>query len=72
MLLCRFFGGFGFGMGGEEEEATPKGNDVFVELEVSLRDLYLGNHFEVCLRRSSQPLSSVGGCQCAVMMVQNR
>ena len=35
-------------MGGEEEEATPKGNDVFVELEVSLRDLYLGNHFEVC------------------------
>ena len=35
-------------MGGDEEEATPKGNDVFVELEVSLRDLYLGNHFEVC------------------------
>ncbi len=45
--LRRFFGGFGFGMGGEEEETTPKGNDVFVELEVSLRDLYLGQQFEV-------------------------
>ncbi len=34
-------------MGGEEEETTPKGNDVFVELEVSLRDLYLGQQYEV-------------------------
>lgn len=47
--LCRFFGGFsGFG-GQQEEESTPKGNDVVVDLEVSLQDLYLGNHFEVRL-----------------------
>ena len=53
----RFFGGFGFGMGGEEEETTPKGNDVFVELEVSMRDLYLGQQFEVP--------SPVTSCECA-------
>ena len=43
----RFFGGFGGFGGQQEEESTPKGNDVVVELEVSLQDLYLGNHFDV-------------------------
>lgn len=45
----RFFGGFGFGgFGGtEEEEQIPKGNDVYVELEVTLKDLYLGKSFKV-------------------------
>ncbi|KAK9824801.1 hypothetical protein WJX74_009851 [Apatococcus lobatus] len=41
------FGGFGFGGGEEEEEQIPKGADVYVELEVTLRDLYLGNTFKV-------------------------
>ena len=53
---CRFFGGGGpfggfggFGGGyGEEEEQTPKGNNVYVELEVTLKDLFLGNTFTVC------------------------
>ena len=47
---CRFFGQFGFGgFGGmgQEEEQTPKGHNVLVELEVSLKDLYLGQHFKV-------------------------
>ena len=35
------FGG-GFGGGQEEEEQIPKGSDVYVELEASLEDLYLG------------------------------
>ena len=35
------FGGFGFG-GQEEEDQTPKGNDVKVDIEVTLRDLYWG------------------------------
>ena len=49
--LNRFFGGFGFGGfgGGEEEEQIPKGNDVYIELEVTLKDLYLGHTFKVCL-----------------------
>ena len=35
------FGG-GFGGGQEEEEQIPKGSDIFVELEASLEELYLG------------------------------
>ena len=43
------FGGFGgFGGGDEEEEQTPKGDDVRVDLEVTLKDLYLGHQFKVC------------------------
>lgn len=45
------FGGFpgfgGFGGGQEEEEQTPKGNNVYVDVEVTLRDLYLGSTFTV-------------------------
>jgi len=65
-LACRFFGGggggpfsgFPFGGGGgfqEEEEQIPKGNNVFVELEVTLKDLYLGNTFTVLFRSCSSP-----------------
>ena len=32
---------------GEEEEQTPKGDDVRVDLEVTLKDLYLGHQFKV-------------------------
>lgn len=56
-MLCRFFGGGGggggpfgnfFGGGGQEEEPeVAKGNDVFVTLEVTLKDLYLGKSFQV-------------------------
>ena len=52
--VCRFFGGGGFpgfgGFGGmgEEEETTPKGHDVHVELEVTLNDLYLGHQYKAC------------------------
>ena len=41
----RMFGGMfggGFGGGQEEEEQIPKGADVYVELEASLEELYLG------------------------------
>ena len=52
VLVGRFFGGGGFpgfgGFGGmgDEEEQTPKGHDVHVELEVTLKDLYLGHHYK--------------------------
>lgn len=29
-----------------QEEETPKGNSLRVELEVTLKDLYLGGHFK--------------------------
>lgn len=65
LVHCRFFGGFGFGGfgGGEEEEQIPKGNDVYVELEVTLTDLYLGNSFKVpCL---DLPKTALDGCLAA-------
>ena len=55
MHVRRFFGGGGFpgfgGFGGmgDEEETTPKGHDVHVELEVTLNDLYLGHQYKACL-----------------------
>ena len=43
-----FFGGGGFPFGGQQqEEQTPKGDTVKIELEVSLKDLYLGAQFKV-------------------------
>jgi DnaJ family protein B protein 11 len=46
-ILFRFFGG-GFG-GEEEEDKTPKGDDVVVEIFASLEDLYIGNTMKVDL-----------------------
>jgi DnaJ family protein B protein 11 len=65
---CRFFGGGfgGFGFGGQEDEdATPKGNDVRVDLEVTLRDLYLGHQFKVTRDKPvAKPAPGVRQCNC--------
>lgn len=42
--FSQFFGG---GFGGQEEERTPKGHDVYADLYVSLKDLYLGKELKV-------------------------
>ena len=54
-----FGGGFGFG-GGEEEEQTPKGHDVRVDLEVLLSDLYVGTTIRV---RPSGTCDSTDECE---------
>jgi DnaJ-class molecular chaperone len=65
---CRFFGRGGFGFGGgeeDEEEQTPKGHDVIVELEATLRDLYLGASFQVGIAAADyhhRDSSSAGCC----------
>ena len=41
----RFFGGGG---SREEEEKVVKGDDVIVELEATLEDLYMGGSVKVC------------------------
>lgn len=46
--FSRFFGNqFGFGGGEEEEEKTPKGDQVSVDFEVTLEELYVGTNIEV-------------------------
>ena len=44
-VLIRFFGGGG---STEEEEKVVKGDDVIVELEATLEDLYMGGSMKVC------------------------
>ena len=69
--MSRFFGGGGFpgfgGFGGmgDEEEQTPKGHDVHVELEVTLKDLYLGHQYKVgtSQRRRICPVPLYGICR---------
>ncbi|XP_038896699.1 dnaJ protein ERDJ3B [Benincasa hispida] len=43
-IFSQFFGGGG---GMEEEEKIPKGDDVIVELDASLEDLYMGGSLKV-------------------------
>lgn len=44
------FGGFGFGFGfEEEEEVVRRGDDVLLELEITLKDAYVGKDVEVDL-----------------------
>ncbi|EFN52402.1 hypothetical protein CHLNCDRAFT_138873 [Chlorella variabilis] len=63
------FGGFGFG-GQQEEEETPKGHNVVVELEVTLKDLYLGNHFKVVRDKNVvKPAPGTRKCNCKQKVV---
>lgn len=39
-----FFGGFG---GGQQEEEVRKGHTIYVDLYVTLRDLYVGKELQV-------------------------
>jgi DnaJ-class molecular chaperone len=48
VLPGRFFGGFG---GGQQEEEVRKGHTIYVDLPVSLRDLYVGREVQVRLAR---------------------
>lgn len=53
MWFGSFFGGFGgfgrFGRDEEEENQIQKGETVYVELEVSLKDLYVGREIKVSM-----------------------
>lgn len=45
-VSSRFFGGGA----AEEEERVPRGDDVIVELDATLEDLYMGGSLKVRLR----------------------
>jgi DnaJ-class molecular chaperone len=70
--LYRFFGGGfgGFGFGEQQEEEAPKGDTVFVELEVSLKDLYVGRHLTVVRDKNViKPASGTRKCNCKQKVV---
>lgn len=64
--VYRFFGGaFNFGFGGSQEEETPRGDNVHVELEVSLKDIYTGRTFTVKRDKNViKPASGKRECNC--------
>lgn len=65
-----FFGGGGFGGGGEEEEQVQKGHDVYIDLFVTLRDLYVGKEMQVT--RDKDVVKSAPGtrkCKCKQKLV---
>ncbi|KAK9918595.1 hypothetical protein WJX75_005221 [Coccomyxa subellipsoidea] len=69
-IFSQFFGGGfpgfgGFGGMGDEEEQTPKGDDVRVDLEVTLKDLYLGHQFKVMRDKPvAKPAPGKRKCNC--------
>lgn len=72
-IFSQFFGRGGFGFGGgdeEEEEQMPKGNDVVVGLEATLRDLYLGASFKVTRDKNViKPAPGKRECNCRARVV---
>lgn len=61
-IFSQFFGG---GFGFENEEQTPRGHDVRVELEVSLKDIYLGSQFRIIRDKNViRPAPGTRKCNC--------
>jgi len=72
-IFSQFFGG-GFGFGGtggqEEEPETPKGDTVVVDLELSVKDLYLGKYLKVIRDKNViKPAKGTRKCNCKNRMV---
>lgn len=75
-IFEQFFGGgfgFGFGMGGQREEAeerAPRGDDVEVDLECTLEDLYNGKQATITRKRGRvTPAPGKRQCNCKNRMV---
>ncbi|ESP01907.1 hypothetical protein LOTGIDRAFT_138864 [Lottia gigantea] len=65
-----FFGDFGFGFGGNQEQETPRGGDVLMDLEVTLEELYSGNFVEVIRYKPvAKPAKGTRKCNCRNEMV---
>lgn len=71
--VCSFFGDFGFGFGGgdrHQERETPKGNDVLMDLWVTLEELYNGNFVELVRNKPVyKPAHGTRKCNCRQEMV---
>ena len=69
-IFSQFFGG-GFGFGGEPQEPeTPKGDSFVVDLEVTIKDLYLGRVLRVARDKNViKPAKGKRKCNCKQRMV---
>lgn len=65
------FGGFfGGGFGQQEEERTPKGHDVYADLYVTLKDLYIGKELKVTRDKAViKPAPGTRQCKCKMKLV---
>ena len=70
-IFSQFFGGGFGGFGGEPQEPeTPKGDSVTVDLEVTIRDLYLGKVLNVARDKNViVPAKGKRKCNCKQRMV---
>lgn len=69
-IFDMFFGGNPFGHQQDQEERTPKGHDVVVDLFVSLKDLYVGK--EISTVRDKPVLRPAAGtrqCKCKQKLI---
>eukprot|EP01025_Chloroclados_australasicus_P044880 TRINITY_DN4890_c0_g1_i1.p2 TRINITY_DN4890_c0_g1~~TRINITY_DN4890_c0_g1_i1.p2 ORF type:complete len:252 (-),score=29.75 TRINITY_DN4890_c0_g1_i1:412-1167(-) len=63
-MFGSFFGG-GFGFGDDYEDQVPKGDDVIVDLFVTLEDLYKGRELKIMRTKSVlKPTSGTRKCNC--------
>ena len=70
-IFSQFFGhGFGGFGGGPQEPETPKGDSLVIDLDVSIRDLYLGRVIRVARDKSViKPAKGTRKCNCKQRMV---
>jgi len=72
-LFNSFFGDFGFGFGGNErhqERETARGNDIIMDLWVTLEELYNGNFVELMRNKPVyKPSRGTRKCNCRQEMV---
>ncbi|KAL4217051.1 DnaJ subfamily B member 11 [Mactra antiquata] len=70
-VFSSFFGDFSFfGGGGRQDNERPRGGDVFVDLEVTLEELYSGNFIEVLRYKPvAKPAKGTRKCNCRTEMV---
>jgi DnaJ family protein B protein 11 len=69
-LFSMFFGGNPFGNQQDQEERTPKGHDVIVDLFVSLKDLYVGKEITTVRDKPVlRPAAGVRQCKCKQKLI---
>lgn len=69
--FASFFGDFGFGFGGQREDReVAKGNDVIMDISVTLEELYSGTFVEVVRNKQVfKPTQGTRKCNCRQEMV---